>query len=354
MPPHPLVKRAQREGSPLIDGETATFVWRGQSAPSLIGDFNDWDITKALSFQPVASGLWTHKLTLPREAYMEYAYVRPGKYHEGLPVRVPDPLNPQTWLDQPGTLNHFFYMSEAAPTPLGQRKRGVPHGTVTRHSLRTRHQLARDKRIVYLYQPPTSEPSPLLVVFDGLNYLRRVQLTTIVDNLIAQGRIRPLALALLDNHGLGRNIEYACNELMIGFVGHWIINLARAHLNLVNPETSLGAYGVLGAAISGLAALYTGLRLPHLFGRVLSQSGAFNLKGEDTILFDLVQHFPSSPLKIWMSVSQYEWLLPANRRMHELLVAKGYAVTYREHPSGHNCTSWRNEVWQGLELMFGV
>ncbi|HEU5200205.1 MAG TPA: hypothetical protein VFU32_11240, partial [Ktedonobacterales bacterium] len=37
-----LLERARREGTPLIDGETVTFVWQGQDAPQLIGDFNNW------------------------------------------------------------------------------------------------------------------------------------------------------------------------------------------------------------------------------------------------------------------------------------------------------------------------
>ena len=40
---------------------------------------------------------------------------------------------------------------------------------------------------------------PLLVVYDAQDYLTRGRITQIVDNLIAQGRIEPFAIALLDN-----------------------------------------------------------------------------------------------------------------------------------------------------------
>ena len=54
-----------------------------------------------------------------------------------------------------------------------------------------------------------------------------------------------------------------------------------------------------------------------------------------------------------MDVGRYEWLLDCNRQMAELLVEKGYAVTYREYNAGHNYPAWQNDVWRGLESLFG-
>jgi hypothetical protein len=39
---HPLIQRAQHEGTPLFDGEQVTFVWQGDTQPSLMGDFTAW------------------------------------------------------------------------------------------------------------------------------------------------------------------------------------------------------------------------------------------------------------------------------------------------------------------------
>jgi S-formylglutathione hydrolase FrmB len=35
-----LLERVRPEGNPLIDGETATFLWQGESAPQLIDDLH--------------------------------------------------------------------------------------------------------------------------------------------------------------------------------------------------------------------------------------------------------------------------------------------------------------------------
>ena len=54
--------------------------------------------------------------------------------------------------------------------------------------------------------------------------------------------------------------------------------------------------------------------------------------GEQEIaVFDLVRHGPVPPLSIWLNAERYEWLPDCNRRVHELLVEKGYNVVYREY-----------------------
>jgi len=342
-----LAERAQIEGTPIIDGNTATLVWRGQQAPRLAGDFNDWDWDKPVALQQIAPGVWAYTLELPRDAYIEYAYMLGDK-------RVADPLNPRSTPDGVGSHNHFFYMPDAAATPLAWRRRDVPHGSVTRHTIRTDGLAASSRRSVHLYQPPTTEPCPLVVVFDGRDYLHRAGLTVIVDNLLAEGRIRPIALAMVDNGGRARTVEYACSESTVGLVLYPVLSLARAHLNLSDVEAQPGAYGVLGASLGGLISLYTALRAPHIFGRVLSQSGAFGWGVADSVVFDLIRDGGHQPIKIWMDIGQFEGLLAANRRMHALLMDRGYDVTYREYHAGHNYPAWRDDVWRGLEALFGT
>jgi enterochelin esterase family protein len=89
---------------------------------------------------------------------------------------------------------------------------------------------------------------------------------------------------------------------------------------------------------------------------VLSQSGSFGIiapPGYDMLIFDLIQQGSARPLNVWMDVGQFERLLPTNQQMRDLLQAKGYAVSYREYPGEHNYTSWRDDVWHGLEALFG-
>ena len=266
---------------------------------------------------------------------------------------MPDPLNPLSCPNGFGDNNHYFYMPGAAPSPLTRRPRRVPKCTLTRYQLATDELLVGRQRSVYLYQPPTDEPCPLVVVFDGQDYVRRGKLIQIVDNLIHQQRIRPIALALIYHGGNARTQEYACNDATLGFLDSAVLPLARKELNLKDVSEVPGGYGVLGASMGGLMALYAGLRMPDIFGKVLSQSGAFRLFGYQMVVVDLVRYFPVQPLNIWMDTGRYEFLLQANRDMHSLLVDRDYQVSYREYPGGHNYTCWRDDIWRGLAYLFG-
>jgi len=106
--------------------------------------------------------------------------------------------------------------------------------------------------------------------------------------------------------------------------------------------------------MGGPMALYAAYRAPEMFGHVLSQSGAFNVLNRDLVVFDLVRQCNPKPLQVWMDVGRYESLVECNRRMNELLALRGYDVTYREYSGGHNYPSWRDDLWRGLELLYGV
>jgi enterochelin esterase family protein len=267
---------------------------------------------------------------------------------------VPDPLNLHVTPGGPGELNHYFYMPGAGPTPLASRRRGVPHGQMTRHVLGTEGLGIGKRRGVALYRPPTDEPCPLLVVLDGRDYARRARLPDILDNLIAGRRIRPVAMAMVDAAGPARMTEYACSETAVIWILDHVLPLARRELSLIDVEQVPGAHGVCGASMGGLMALYTALRAPQVFGRVLSQSGTFRFGDYGMVVFDLIRGRPARPIRAWLDVGRYEELLPANRALYALLAETGYDTGYREFSAGHNFAAWRDDVWRGLEWLYGT
>lgn len=344
MPTHPLLAMARTTGNPVIEGETATFFWQGNTAPHLMDDLHNWE-EDPQTMERAGTELWSYTMSLAADTYLEYAFLDP-KTDE----RIPDPLNPNRIWNGINAYNHYFYMPRGGPTPLVQPVKGVARGTVTRHKVPTKEYVVGANRTVYLYQPPVKTPVPLVVVYDGPDYLKRARLNVIVDNLIATKRVRPFAMAMVQNGGTARSLEYSCSESTLGFVFECVIPLAQDHLVLTPPGGE--PYGVLGASLGGLMAMYTGMRLPQVFGKVLSQSGVFILPEHQFVVVDLVRYAPPPEIKIWMDAGHYEWLLDSNRQMHTLLKEKNYKVKYHEFYGGHNYTAWRNEIWRGLEALF--
>ncbi|MGD9091440.1 MAG: alpha/beta hydrolase-fold protein [Anaerolineales bacterium] len=345
--PAALLERAQKSGTPIIEENQAIFVWKGEKPPTLIGDFTDWENGKPAELYQVGLDLWGYRLQLPPDAYIEYCFQQGDK-------RLVDVFNRYSISNGVGGRNNYFYMPDGRPTVLVRRKRGISGGEVTRVDLQTGLLMSGRKRAVYFYQPATDQPSPLFVVWDGLEFLKRARLVTIIDNLIEQKRMTPVALAMVPNGGRSRMSEYACNEATIGFLMDFVLPVAIERLNLIDVDSRPGAYGIMGASMGGLMALYTALRQPQVFGKVLSQSGAFAYMDHELVVFDLVRDANPKPLDIWMNVGQYDFptLLTANRQMYKLLSKKGYQVSYQEYNGGHNYTAWRNNLWRGLEYLY--
>lgn len=344
------LENGQKWGTPIIDDRWATFIWQGKNPPLIVGDFNNWSRDENLNFEAQGEDVWVASLELPLDAYMEYAFWDGDQ-------RRTDPLNRRKIRNIEGW-NSFFYMPEGRKTTLVNKRKGVAQGKLTSETISTgsyalRPMLSTEKRRVYFYQPPVEQPVPLLVVFDGKEYLQRVRLPTLIENMVVQGRMAPIALAMVENAGKLRFMEYLTNEATVGFLNEYLIPAAQKRLNLVDLKQTPGAYGLLGASMGGLISLYGGIRMPHIFGKVLAQSGAYTLDDLDSLVWNLIRWQEKLPVKIWMDAGKFEWLLDCNRRMAKLLVEKGYEVAYHEFNGYHNYPVWRDDLWRGLEWLFG-
>jgi enterochelin esterase-like enzyme len=348
------ILRARESGNPIIDGSEVTFFWEGRSAPTLISDANNWD-EKANPFKRVspklrpatAKSIWSCTLILPRDAYMEYAF-----YDRVTQEKFLDPLNRRTVSNGLGSRNNFFYMPQTMPSPFSLRRADIPAGALTSHRVEARWLRDDYEREIFLYRPPVKEPVPLLMVYDGQDYLQRGKLTTMVDNLMADGRIQPIAIAFLPSAGRWRSVEYSCSDATLLWLDQIILPLAQEKLHLIDIKEQPGAYGVLGASLGGTMSLYTGLRMPDMFGNVFMQSGAFMIESRDFVVVDLIRHGQAHDINIWMDIGKLDMLLKDNQNMHRLLQEKKYAVSYREFSGGHNYTAWRDDLWRGLEALF--
>src|SRR5512145_500373 len=155
-PSDATIRRVLQSGNPLVEGNRVTFFWEWDFAPHLIGDVTDWEERpKPFKRVPLSSKfasdktIWSCSLTIPRDAYVEYAF-----YNPLTPEKILDPLNGQTVANGLGSRNNFFYMPESMPSPFSLRRADVRTGTITRHRVGTDLLQDDGERDVYLYKPP--------------------------------------------------------------------------------------------------------------------------------------------------------------------------------------------------------
>jgi enterochelin esterase family protein len=292
--------------------------------------------------------VWIYSATIPFPAYVEYAYldINSGTRHR-------DPFNPRRSVNGIGDTNHYFYMPGCRPSPLIRGNRAIEKGQIERYVIQTKDLAVGESRPVYVYQPAGGQSDTVLVVLDGQDYLGRGRIAQIVDNLVDQGRIRPITLVLVSHGRKARIVEYACSEATLAFLRYCVFPQLHREAGLPEAEAGNASWGILGASMGGLMALFAGLRLPEIFSKVLCQSGAFGYPGYESVVEQLIQHGPKQAISIWMDVGYFErHLVDINWRTRAHLEARGYAVGYKEFPGGHNYTSWRNDLHFGLEALF--
>lgn len=335
--------RARAEGTPLIDGATATFVWPGDTAPILRSDMTGWwPGAEPWRMTESAPGVWTYSLELPSDAYVEYGYF----YGD---AKLRDPFNPRLVPNGLGSLNNYLAMPDALTGLQNGHRSDAPVGHIIGDEI-TAGMLTGGRRGVALYQPAAPGPYPLLVVFDGKDYLERALLPTMLDNMIADGVIPPLAAVMVNNHPEARIAEYACSEATSTFVVETLLPWVGKRIPLVDTP---GAHAVVGASMGGLISLFIGLRAPELFGHILSQSGAFGWP-RNQLVFTLAKLTPRPPVRVYLSVGEYESLYKPNGRMRDTLQEAGYDTKYRAFHAAHNYTAWSLDLPHGLRWLYGT
>lgn len=237
----------------------------------------------------------------------------------------------------------------------------VAAGRVEPHTIRSA-AYGRERRYA-VYTPPGYSPArtyPLLIAFDGSDYLD----TAVLDSLLAAGKAPPMVAVLVDDSTAGVRLDDLANhERFVRFLTGELLPAVRARYRVTtDPPRTV----VAGSSAGGLAAAYVALQRPDLFGNVLSQSGAFWRGNEGASapvewLTGRYAALPRKPIRFVLDVGDQETratagggpsILDANRRLHAVLVKKGYDVRYTEVPGGvHAPETWRPRFPGDLEQL---
>lgn len=207
-------------------------------------------------------------------------------------------------------------------------------------------------RNVWLHTTGGGPDTPLVILLDGQIWAQSLSLTTDISALTQAGHLPPAVYLMLDAiDSSTRYREMTCNPQFWQALHAELLPLAATHARF-SPRAHNTV--VAGQSLGGLAACYAALTLPHLFGRVLSQSGSFWWRGEDGLSPPLSEHIPhqAPPQRWYLEVGQYEdTMIDDNRHMSTALAAAGQRVTYREFRGGHDWLCWRDGLLHGLQIL---
>lgn len=285
-----------------------------------------------------------------------------------------DPLNHKQFIipkddEVPGDQEFAASVCELPDAPVQPwivKRPNISKGKIEMH--RFKSGFLGNERRIWIYTPPgytyAREPYDLLVAFEGKMYLDVIPISDILDNLLADGLIFPTVAVICDTVSAeARNQELHCYSPFADFLACELVPWLRDHYHVtVDPARVM----IVGSSAGGLAASFTGLFYPEVFGNVLSQSGIFGWKPDHVAEYGwLIKQFeakPKVPLRFYLEVGLFEtepWKgggpgqLIANRQMREVLQSKGYSVYYSEYYGGHAYVAWRSSIADGILALFG-
>jgi enterochelin esterase-like enzyme len=317
------------------------------------------------------SELWYFTTRVPADSRFDYAFIatdgppdsrspyRPRSERGRDPrfsKKVLDPNNPRS----NGELSRVE-LPGAAPQPWIVAKPDIPAGKVT--ELQLDSALLKERRRIGVYTPPGFDPKqryPLVIAFDGEAYGLQpnalIPLPTILDNLIAAKKIPPVVAALVANQGT-RDRDLPGSKEFSAFIAKELVPRMRAeHRAGMTAADTI----VTGSSFGGLSSMYIGFHHSDVIGNVLSNSGSFQFRSTeidaDVSEFveggALIREFatsPKLPLRLYLDAGIFEEALrDSNRHLRDVLIAKGYPVTYAEFHGSHDYGMWRHTIADGL------
>jgi enterochelin esterase family protein len=341
---------------PLIEPGNVTFVYRGAADEVVlrrwISGFNT-----ALPMQLLeGTDLWVLTMELPAGSRFEYKFevVRNGQRDLLL-----DELNGVVAHDPFGAnsvCQGYGYQRPAWTLPDAEARTGsLVHLPV--HS-----QAFAGRRDVEVYLPARFKRSrhyPLLVVHDGLDYVRYADLKTVLDNLVHRLEIPAMIVALTQSPD--RLVEYTGDPRHARYLAEELLPALAAEFPLLDGPA---ARGLLGASLGGVASLHAASCYPDCFGQLLLQSGSFAFSDlghhQRGPVFDPVVRFVNAyrkqpfalAQKIYLSCGIYESLIYENRSIVPLLQAQGMQVHFEEARDAHNWENWRDRLRNALTWLF--
>ncbi|MBL8271403.1 alpha/beta hydrolase-fold protein [Steroidobacter sp.] len=208
---------------------------------------------------------------------------------------------------------------------------------------------------------------PYAVIFDKEDTEKYVP--TLFDNMIADGVIPPMVLVLVSYLDIAhRSAELPYNPNFGNFIAKELVPLVRSRYHISrDPKKAV----ISGCSFGGIGSTSVAYAHSDVFGNVLSQSGSYwwrptpdgsgRSEREEYVknLGWMPRKFVTAkklPLRFYLDLGTEEGsgLTQANRQFRDILQARGYSVTYREHVGTHCSVGARSMLPIGLITLLGT
>lgn len=234
-----------------------------------------------------------------------------------------------------------------------------PKGTIELH--RFHSKFLNNERRIWIYTPydysADSMPYGAVVTTDGFEYINLLSAPTVLDNLISEGKIPPIAGIFIET-SKDRGYELKCNKTFSDFVASEVMPWALEHYN-ITKEPSKNV--IAGCSLGGLTASFLGLTHSDIFGNVLSQSGSYwwSPEGDGNFNWMSRQYETAEklPLKFYVNVGVLETpdkMIETNEKFRDTLSSKGYTLHYETFNSAHDGLYWGETLAKGLIALIGI
>lgn len=355
------VAQAVRPPARLVSPEVlpdhrVTFRFRAPNAKEVLLRFEG---AKPAPMQKDDDGVWS-LTTAPLEPdFYEYGFIVDG-------VTLMDTSNPLVKLN---LLNNQSEVHVPGPASLPWEVNDVPRGVLHHHFYKsTAIGVAED---FYVYTPPNYDARakttyPVLYLLHGYSddasgWLTGGQVNVIMDNLIAQGKAKPMLVVMPTGYGAPEILAQGWKLSTSNEVWHRNLDrFSQMLLGEIIPKVEReywvtkksNARAITGLSMGGSESLLTGLNHLDDFAWV----GGFSAGG---LTEDFAGQFPGLNSKpdprlrlLWIACGTDDGLIAINRSMRAWFKSKGVKETEIETPGGHNWLVWRRNLIDFAPLLF--
>ena len=337
-------------------GGSVTFRFR---APNAVDVKLAREGAEPVSMQKDDKGVWSVTTAPLAPDYYGYSFIADG-------VRLIDPENP---LLIPNLLATGSALHVPGPLSLPWELNDVPHGEIHHHFYKSK--VAGDDRDYYVYTPAGYAPAakktyPVLYLLHGFSddasgWIAVGHANVILDNLIAQGKAKPMIAVMPLGYGTMEFVHLGWNawshaELRDRNFDNFRELLLTEIIPRVEGEyrttKDRSARAIAGLSMGGSESLLTGLNNLDKFSWI----GAFSSGG---IPDDFQKDFPALDTKanqqlhlLWIACGTDDGLIKVNRNLREWLKTKGVKATEIETTGAHTWMVWRRNLVAFAGLLF--